>query len=512
MRTILPYLLAFQCFFVCSSLRGQSVDAGAVHALTVQGIDLIYHLEFDSARVMFDRVIRLDPSDPRGYFFKGMVHFWIFTMNKDPGELQRFMALSDTVIQTAEAILDVDDDNALAKFYLGGAYGFRGLAHQRNGSIWDAVWDGRRGYLYLEEATEEDSMLYDAHMGFGLFKYLVAKVPSSYRWILSILGFSGDLEGGLRSLQMAADKGTYTRTEASFFLAQFLFVEDRREEAFRYLDRLLAQYPDNTIFLLSYAAWQNRLDSLDLALEAAERAIRINRQRDLRYGDELAYSLLSYILFIKNEFPRAKDNLLLYMEYSENKENISNWTYYTLGLCYDILGKRDSALAAYRRVAEVDDEDRARDTYYFRMARRRLAASLSHNDLILVRADNELSGERYDDARTLYDRLLRDNTIDDDLRAGALYGMMRVLSEKEDYEGVIRLSQELVSLKPVHERWLIPHGLWRAGRAYRELGRLEDARRTFEMIDDYDDYDFIESLERRVEEELDRLDELEDAE
>ena len=201
-----------------------TTDWAKVHDQTVRGIDQLYNLEMDKAEATFSEVIRMAPEDPRGHFFMSMIHFWVFTLNKDEKAFESFFELTDKVIAICDKLLDRDENDVVATFFLGGAYGYRGIAYQRNGSVLKAAWDGRKGYSYLKDAVTLKPDLYDAQMGFGLFSYLVGKVPKSYRWLLNIIGFNGDVEGGLASLKMAADSGTYTRTEARFFLAQFLNV------------------------------------------------------------------------------------------------------------------------------------------------------------------------------------------------------------------------------------------------------------------------------------------------
>jgi hypothetical protein len=152
-------------------------------------------MKIEEAATTFDSVRRMAPGDPRGYFFGSMVHFWLYTLTRDEKEYRTFLDKSDDVITVCENLLDANDKDAVSLFYLGGMYGYRGLAHQAHNSIFKAVTEGRKGYFSLKEAVQLKPDLYDAQMGFGLFTYLVAKVPKSLSWILSVVGFSGDAEG-----------------------------------------------------------------------------------------------------------------------------------------------------------------------------------------------------------------------------------------------------------------------------------------------------------------------------
>ncbi len=331
-----------------------SVDWERVHSMTVHGIDQLYNLEMDKAEHTFDEVIRLAPADPRGPFFKSMIYFWIFTLNKNEAAFEQFFHLSDNVIEICERQLDADENNAVATFYLGGIYGYRGLAFHRNGSLAKAAWDGRKGYMYLRDAAAMKPDLYDAQTGFGLFSYLVGKLPKSSRWLLNILGFDGDIEGGLAALKLAAERGIYTQNEATFFLSQFLSMENRHDEARKYLQRLLDKYPDNALFLVTFAQWELRQDRVATAIEAAQKAIAINNTNRVQIGDELAYSVLANCYYVKNDFENARNSAELYFQKTENRDIVPNSIYYRLGICYEIAGQRDKAVAMYQQLKEVD--------------------------------------------------------------------------------------------------------------------------------------------------------------
>ncbi len=353
---------------------------------------------------------------------------------------------------------------------------------------------------HLEEAIRQDPKLYDAYMGFGLFRYLVAKIPKSLRWVLNMIGFEGDLEGGLKALKLAAEKGIYSRTEASFFLAQFLFQEKRYDEAFAYLNPLIEKYPRNTLFLVSYASWQSRLNKNDEALRAATRALELNQQNNIRYGEQFAYSTIGNVHFNRNEFQDAARYLTAYVQ--TDRVTRQNWVYYRLGLARELSGDRGGAVEAYRILTDSNDKDRPNDAYLFRLAQGRIHTPMTEADALLIKASNESSRGKPDEARHLYDEALKKCAGDDDLQARALYGIQQLLFDNKEYNEVIGTSGRLLALRPPNERWIIPHAYFRLGQAYARLGNVEEAKKAFRMIATFDDYDFQSRLEDNVDEEL----------
>ena len=481
------------------------VDWAEVHAVTLRGIDRLYNMKIDEAAATFDSVRKMAPGDPRGYFFGSMVHFWLYTLTRDEKEYRTFLEKSDDVITVCERLLDANDRDAVSLFYLGGMYGYRGLAHQAHNSMFKAVTDGRKGYLSLKDAVKLKPDLYDAQMGFGLFNYLVAKVPKSLSWVLSIIGFSGDAEGGLAMVRNAAEHGVYTRTEARFYLSQFLFSEQKSEQALPILDTLMAEYPDNPLFVVTYASWQSRLGNTGVALRAALRAVEINRRCRVRYGEEFVYSTLGAIYYALNDFVSSRSNLEEYVRRAASEDYITNWTYYRLAVAQEMSGDRAAALGTYRRLKSVNDRDRANESYLYRIALRRVREPITPAEALLIRGGNDLGRKAYDSAETLYRQVLEPGGTDADIRGRALIGLQQLYIAREDYPSALRVGEVLTGLKPDKETWLVPQGLLQLGATLEKLGRMKDARTAYEKVLEYDDYDFQKSLEEKARKEISRL-------
>lgn len=489
-----------------SGAGAESIDWTLVHNTTLRGLQHLYNLEVDSAMQSFASVSRMAPTDPRGPFFESMVHFYLYGLRRDERELSMFFDSSERVINVCDDLLDRNNKDATTKFFLGGIYGYRGLAYQTSGSILKAARDGRKGYLLLEEAVIEQPDLYDAHMGFGLFRYLIAKLPKSMRWILGILGFQGDLEGGLHSLELAARKGVYTRTEATVFLAQFLFTEGRQDSALRYLDGLRREYPQNTLFMVLDAAWQHRLGNFDEALASAHAAIAMNAKKNLHYGDDLAFSTLGSIHLTLNEFSTAADYFRQYLKTMPVDAKTPNQTLYRGGLACELAGDRETALVFYRKLKEPDAQNRSWDAVNYRRGRELLRRPISPTEILLIKAGNEHARKQYSEAIQTYQAALRESAGDVDAQARALYGILQSQVDAGMYADAIVTGQQVVLLNPPDEEWVIPHAWFKMGQAYVKQEMFAEARSSFKKVARYDDYDFQDRLERQTTDELHKLD------
>jgi tetratricopeptide (TPR) repeat protein len=481
------------------------VDWAVVHTRTVRGIDQLYSLDFDSALQTFSQVRTMAAGDPRGYFFESMVWFWRYTMTNTDTDYEMFFGRSETAIEVCERLLETHPSDAKTMFYLGGLRGYRGLAHHMHGSYLRAAREGVEGYGLLEQAMSRDSALYDARMGFGLFKYLVAKVPRTLNWLLDLLGFEGDIEGGLTLLRQAATRGLYTRNEAAFFLSTFLFAEDRHEEAFSYLMPLIERYPENSVFRVMAAAWYLRMDRPDEALDNARRALEINRRKTFKYGEDIVYATLGAVSFARNEFKEARESYRNYARTVQTRGRIWNRSMFRLGVACEITGNRAAALEAYRSVRAPEDDLNSWDAYYVRRSRELLRTPLTQADILLIRADNRRGLNDTLGALGLYSQVLGLAGLSPDAEAEARYGVQQILLDGGHYAGAALAADSILALSPRKEAWIPPHALFMRGRALAHLGLHNAAQQAFEAALQYDGYDFQERLERRINEEIQRV-------
>ena len=472
----------------------------------MRGIDLFYRLDTDAAIQTFDSVSRMAPGDPRGPFFRSIVHFSLYLLDHNQHDHDAFLRASERTIAVCEQLLDQNDHDATAKFYLGGTYGYRGMLLQSEGSMLKAISEGRQAYVLLEEAVEERPDLGDAHMGFGLFRYLVTKAPRSFHWVLRLVGITPDLEGGLQSLRLAAERGIYTRNEARLYLAQFLFNEQRKEEAFRYINELCQEYPENTLFLILRANFSQRDGRPDDALKDALEALRRNGRHPLRYVQEIACNTLGGIYFARNDFASARTYYMMYADSLRVPERVSNWMWYRYGVACELSGDRTTAIAAYSRARKNKDDLRPNDAYYFRRSQELVLRPLTAAETTMVKAGNAFNAKDYATAQQLYSVAVRIAGDDTEAHSRALLGTLQVQYEMQQYDEVVRTAPQLFALTPRRELWVLPQGYFKLGQALARLHRKEEARRALKMVDEYDDYEFQEQLEQRVEEELKGLD------
>jgi tetratricopeptide (TPR) repeat protein len=379
------------------------------------------------------------------------------------------------------------------------------MAQQLNGSLLQAVLEGREGYTHLEDAVRLRPDLADAQMGFGIFRYLTAKVPRGQSWIISLLGFDSDAEGGMQSLRLAADRGIYARSEANFYLAQFLFNEQKHEEAFSRLAWLRAHHPENTLFHVLAASWHFRLNNYDSALAALRWASVINDRKTIKYGEEFIYSTRGSIQFTRNNFDGARRDFDLFLAKVAQRDRIPNYTLYRIALAREIAGDRKGAVDACSMARESAGGDRGRDSYQLRKLRELAARPLTAAEILLVQANNASSRKEIDSSVAYYTAALAVSGSDSDAKARALYGLQQIKFERGDFAGAISDGQQAVAVATPRETWVAPQAYLKIAQSLAKLGKKKEALEALRKIEDFDDYDFQKSVEERAEEERESI-------
>jgi tetratricopeptide (TPR) repeat protein len=465
-------------------------------------------MEFDKSDAKFNELRRVVPNDPRAYFFNAIQYYFLYSIERKREYFDKFFEQSDMVISTCERLLDQNENDYTSKFYLAGIYGYRGILYQIDNSILKAIWDGKKGFSLLKQLVKQKPDMYDAYLGTGLFDYLLSKIPKSYSWVLSMIGYGGDLENGIKELKIAEEKGIYTKQEARYYLSQFLFFENRYDEAFYYIKKLMKEYPENSLFLVSYANMESRIEKPEYAIEPCKKAIEVNKQRNIESGDDLAYIVLANAQFVLNDFKSASDNYEIYLE-KVSKQNFSilrNYNFMRMGLSHDFSGKRDKAIAAYKFSKKIEDENNSSDALAYDRSTYFINHPPEENFKKIVMAGNYVYRKKDEDALKEYYSILQSSSLTEDEKIICYYNMGEIYFKKNLLEEAQKYFSNALSTNPVIDKHLIPHSYFKLGKIMILKNDLPKAKEYLSAAEDYKDYYFENNLRDSIKTEMKKID------
>jgi len=375
-----------------------------------------------------------------------------------------------------------------------------------NKSLLKAASNGNDGYRILTEIIQKRPDFYDAYMGLGLYKIAIGFVPEKYQWLLSMIGFDGNIKNGLEMLKTSMDKGKFTKVESKLYFAisSITEKEDENEVSIDYARQISDTYPESALFKLVLAALMQERGKMEESLPIVKEALDLNHrslQNEMKKG---ANALLANAYYKLNDFPNsisASEEFFKYVNFTEDRYNIAR---YSLGLAYEMTGMRGKAIENYTSVRDkfIDERDGEGEKYFYRLSRERMQRPLRDIDSLMLIANNNRESGKFDEALEIYNKLLAapyiGKFIDDDDKATLYSQIGHSYLMKRNIDKAIEFFNKVIILKPKKELWHVPHSYFELGKIYYKRGDRSKANDYFEKIYDYSDYDFKNFLEMRL--------------
>jgi tetratricopeptide (TPR) repeat protein len=331
------------------------------------GIEAIYRMDFDAADAACAKAMALQPGYPHPYLGRAavdLIRFSYGSEQSDPTLLVSFEAKIAEAVAVSEAWLKAHPDDPDGLLVLGAAHGISGrMAIVRHRWL-DAFRHGRAAMKSIRRSLKVEPEMHDAHLGLGMFDYYVDTIPRFAGWLAKIM-LGGDRARGIARIEIAAEKGHFTRTAAQLILVE-IFTEDEfgardTARALRLLTEIRKRYPDSAMFHSGYAVvlYENG-DHEGALAEARAYQERLASGRYSRLYAAKGRALLGTMLWARGDKEAALAEFRAGAEDSGSLRKWAVWSRARVGHVLDALGRRAEALEAYRAVlAEPDTWDYA---------------------------------------------------------------------------------------------------------------------------------------------------------
>ncbi len=222
-----------------------------------QAVNDMYNFKFAQAEKQFRWIKQKYAWHPLPYFLLGLSEWWKIVPNIENKQYDRkFIAYMDTALVKADRMLEEDEDDPEAAFFMAAAYAFQSRLYSERHDWGKATVAGKNSLKYLELSKGHEDFSPELLLGDALYNYYAEWVPENYPLLRPVLMFfpDGDKQLGIKQLKTVANNAFYTRTEAQYFLMRILAEEgDKPEEAFYISEYLHTTFPDNAYFHRYYA-------------------------------------------------------------------------------------------------------------------------------------------------------------------------------------------------------------------------------------------------------------------
>lgn len=494
--------ILFLCVFSVNSYS----QSNSPESLINSGLADIYNLKFDNALKTFKEVQRQYPNDIKGYFYESLVYFYSAMGSRSESEFEKYMNASEKVIDIADNLIDDNENNFDAIYYKGQSHSYRSLILLTlNKNLLSAASNGNDGYRILSDVIKRKPDYYDAYMGLGLYKIFLGLVPEKFKWLLSIIGFDGDIKEGVNLLKTAAQNGKFTKIDSKIALALFTLQEreEKDESMVKTMETICAQYPESPMFKMMHAGALQLVGRTEESLPLLEDALRLNKfsmQNEVNKG---ANGLLGNVYFKRNDYANAIKYLEEHLKYvhPEDRYNIS---VYNLAVAYEMSGNRQKALEKYRAVRKdfINERDGETEKMFYRFAQDRIKNPMNRLDSILTLGLNLRESNKLTEAVNFYENVLASDILDvyksDDDKARLYYEAALTYNVNGQSDLAQDYFSRIINLKPKTENWYVPFSYFELGKIYARKNDWQKAHQMFEKISEFDEFEMKQSLEMRL--------------
>ena len=180
-----------------------------------------------------------------------------------------------------------------------------------------------------------------------------------------VVGFRGDKQEGIQILEQVAREGDKNREDAKILLCAIYRRERRPADAVPLLEDLVQRFPRNYILRFEMVQMYSDLGKKDKGLAVVEQMLALKRENAPGYGRVPLEKILfarGTLLFWYRDYDQAlADFARVTGKARELDLNTEVLAWLRTGQIRDLLGQRQQAVAAYRKLLELAPESERAD-------------------------------------------------------------------------------------------------------------------------------------------------------
>lgn len=475
-----------------ASTRPMLLETAVSEALLDEAREAVWDFRMQEGERLLRRLQRQPDGRPAASFHLTSAALLRFLMSDDASEYETFRGRADSTRRLlAESPPSPWRDYLQAELDLQ-----RAVALGKRNDFIRAAWAARSAYKGFHRIVVQVPDFYEPYKGIGILHLAIGSMPSSYRFLLRILGYSGSISRGLDELEIARTRSRYASDEAAAYLAvsySMLYLSETR--SLDLIGALHTRDPDSVViaYLYGYLLISARStdEATDVLLAARSRAAGPSHF----YIDYLDF-FLAEALFRSGRFREAVPYYLAYIRGHPGSAGKAI-AHLHLGQALELTGQRQEAEVYYNDVTaarEFDTDEAARRT-----AEGLLAAPMSPRERTLLYAQCAYDSGRLEEAERLLKEVLADGSLTDEQQAEAGYRLGRVYDAMERSAAAINAYRVGIGHGAGSPGRWAPWGEFFIGKIHDREGRRDAAQAAYDRALSYGaGHDFHRALEQAV--------------
>ncbi len=313
-----------------------------------QTIDSIYNLNFDAADIMIADLEKKLGDYPGLLLLKAFYISWKFRpIRQEHESYNLFETYLRQGIEKSEALLNENEENIEANFFLMACHSFLAELYVNNGQNFKALGEAQSAYKHIKIGFDYVDEYPEFNFSSGIFNYYREKYPEENPFYKSVTWFfrSGDKKEGLRMLKKGSQLAIFTEAECLTYLFHiYLRYEDEPQSAIYYARILLNKYPNNLYYISNFVENSIRLETIN-DIEPYLLRLRKSKQPFYQYLGEIFYG--AYLVEKEASLNEALTHLRKADKLGDHGNirmpHYDSILFYEFGLINKKLGKKDLA-------------------------------------------------------------------------------------------------------------------------------------------------------------------------
>jgi tetratricopeptide (TPR) repeat protein len=342
-----------------------------------KGLEAFYNLDFATALANFRADVKANPTDAAAFnrlayavlyyemFRNGALETQLVTGNNpflrrskmeiSASDQAEFDGALNKALSLTETALAKNPKDPQALYARGVTLGFRANYNFLVKKAWrEALKDATEGRKLHNQVVEMNPQNIDAQLMQGLHDYVIGSLPWTWKALGFLVGFRGNKEEGIKTLDRVARQGAVNKYDAQVLLATIYRRERRAAESIPLLQGLIQRFPKNFLMRLELGQMYSDLGKRNEALASFRSVRELKAANTPGYENLLMEKIFYYegnLYFWYNEPENAIEELKKAAAKANQLDlNTGIYAWLRLGQSYDLKGNRSEAKKAYDQV------------------------------------------------------------------------------------------------------------------------------------------------------------------
>jgi tetratricopeptide (TPR) repeat protein len=451
----------------------------------------IQKLRLDKARALLDQERIQNPDNGALIYLDNYADMYYLLISEDKAAYDKLSAREDSRLDALARLPESSPFQRLLRAEVRLHWAFAKL---KFGSEVSASWDIIKAYRLLEENRTKFPTFVPTLKSLGLLHVLIGSVPEQYTWVTKVLGLKGNIEGGLRELNLVQAKDPFFRQEAQLIdLLLHAYTLQLSPAQIRELKGMPASQPDN--LLLHFFA-----TSVLMKEGRSEEALAILSKAP-RTAEHIPFPFLDYlraeILLQKGQYDAA---YTLYDRFQRDFKgfNFLKDSYFKQFLCRWLTNRDSEAKTLISRVEKVGKGITESDQYAQQFAETYRAGKVRDEQKVLFIARYTSDGGYLKEANQALDNYTEASFSEISNKAEYNYRRGRILQKMGQPAESLPYFERSIRLTLNTNLYFGPSSALQMGYIYKGQSNKPKAIASFKKAMSYKKHEYKNSIDNKA--------------